>query len=383
VKIKRKILGIFFKLHDVFYIKKIPVTKDPQKILIAANMGLGNMLFFTPVIQNLKKKYPKVQLILLKGENQKIDHLFEAEFKYIISINLNNPSYLNLFNTILILRKEKINLAFCNFISATFYLNLILAFAKITTIVGHGTSPGFFNTYDSIYDISVPVNRFEHEIDRNLNLLVYLELPVLERKMYVKVNKRELQKIGELINDYDFKSKRPLIGIAPGSYANGWWKRWDKINYVNLIKRIHLQFPNAAFIIIGGKDDLEISNFIIKELKDLPVISLADKTSVKQLLALISRCDLLIGNDTGPIHMASALDKPAICIWGPSFIHRAHLRHETGINIWKNLHCSPCYTDVGTDRVLSCDNRLCLSEITVDEVFSAVEKLMIKITIND
>ena len=112
------------------------------------------------------------------------------------------------------------------------------------------------------------------------------------------------------------------------------------------------------------------------ELKQYNVLSLANKTSVKQLIALISRCDLIIGNDTGPVHFASALNKPAICIWGPSYIQRAYLRHKKGINIWKNLPCSPCYTDSGTRKVLECDDRICLSTISVDEVFAAVGQLI-------
>lgn len=376
-RLKRKICGIIYKLN-LFFIKKrySPEKYRSGKILIAANMGLGNMLFFTPVIRNLRINFPEVQIFLLKGENQPLEDLFQSDFRNISSINFDNPGIYQLYKLIKFFRHQEFAMALCNFISSTFYLNFILSFLKIPLIIGHGSSIEYFNIYDRLFDIIVPVQKSEHEIDRNLNLLKYAEISISEEKMFLPIDDNALTEIKNLMEKYDLNDNNMLIGLAPGSNAAGWWKRWDKYKFVELTKKLSKKFPNSTFIILGGSDDLEVGNFIINEVKNQNVLSFVNKTNIKQLVALLSRCHLLIGNDTGPVHIASALEIPAICLWGPSFIQRAHLRHEKGINIWKKVHCSPCYTDAGPAKVLECKDRFCLSTIEVDEVLSAAEKLL-------
>jgi heptosyltransferase-2 len=216
----------------------------------------------------------------------------------------------------------------------------------------------------------------EHEIERNLNLLKYSGIEVTTDQMAISVSIVALKKIEDRLRDLKIENSIPKIGLAPGSNANGWWKRWGKERYLELARQIIDNYPKASIILIGGKDEEEEANFIIEQLNDKSAISFVNKTSIKEFIALIHLCDLVIGNDTGPVHVASALNRPAICIWGPSYYQRAHLRHKTGINIWKNVPCSPCYKDSGTKKVLSCNDRVCLSTITVDEVFTAVQELL-------
>ena len=101
----------------------------------------------------------------------------------------------------------------------------------------------------------------------------------------------------------------------------------------------------------------------------------AGKTTIKQAAALIERCNLLVCNDSGLMHMAVAVGTPAVAIYGPTDIRRTRPVGQSHTVIRHALPCSPCFRLEGDEAVRACPHHDCLMTIAPDEVHAAVVRL--------
>jgi len=101
----------------------------------------------------------------------------------------------------------------------------------------------------------------------------------------------------------------------------------------------------------------------------------AGKTSVKQVAALIERCDLLVCNDSGLMHAAVAVGTPVVAIYGPTDIHRTAPLGARHTVIRHEMPCSPCFRLEGDDAVQTCPHHDCLMTITPAEVLTAITRV--------
>ena len=100
----------------------------------------------------------------------------------------------------------------------------------------------------------------------------------------------------------------------------------------------------------------------------------ADKTDFHQLAALIRRCDIVVGNDSGIMHFASSLNVPVVALFGPTDYRKTRPVGKHITIIRKEMKCSPCYKKGRIKR--SCKNIDCFAGITPVEVFDAADALL-------
>ena len=112
----------------------------------------------------------------------------------------------------------------------------------------------------------------------------------------------------------------PLIAIHPGA---GWYslaRRWPPAYFAQLARMLISQF-RATILLVGGPDEVELAEKVrwgIGKYHSAEVHVVAGQTSIAQSAALFARCDLFIGNDSGPLHLATAAGVPAVGIFGLS-----------------------------------------------------------------
>jgi lipopolysaccharide heptosyltransferase I len=108
-------------------------------------------------------------------------------------------------------------------------------------------------------------------------------------------------------------SPEPVVAVNPG--ANWPSKRWIPERYARVADRLVNEY-GVRILILWGPDERPLADRIARAMKEIPVI--APETDLKQLMALITRCRLLITGDTGPLHIAAALEVPTVSLFGPS-----------------------------------------------------------------
>lgn len=160
----------------------------------------------------------------------------------------------------------------------------------------------------------------------------------------------------------------PLFVLNPNSEDSLDVRKWPAENYVALGRRLLERFPDAIIALIGTPSERPEVERIQRAINSDQVLSLAGKTTLRDLVVLLALGDVLVTNDCGPAHFASMTGIHSVVFFGPETPDlfsplggRAHIVH-------KRLACSPCLT-VFNHRLSPCTDNVCIKSITVDEVF--------------
>ncbi|HEX3856193.1 MAG TPA: lipopolysaccharide heptosyltransferase II [Verrucomicrobiae bacterium] len=370
------------------------------RILVRGTNWLGDAVMTTPALLRLREKFPGAHITILTPEKLKDLWKNHPAIDEIISF----ASGKNLFFIAKKLRKSargdarptKFDLALVLPNSPRSAIEVFLA--GIPQRIGHARPwRNFFLTQivapradavkmrkRSIAEIralvAADVNRrtdraftsaatSAHQIHEYLHLAAALGAnpEPLPPKLFVTpeeieaVNKKfGLDKISDLI-----------FGLNPGA-EYGPAKRWPVEKFISAAKEIQRQ-TNCAWILFGGKNDLPITNQIESAIcnPQSAVFNLAGKTSLRELMALLKHCRVLLTNDTGPMHVAAALGVRVVAIFGSTSPELTGPIFSSNATILKSdAPCSPCFL-----RECPIDFR-CMNGIGVEKVVEAAVKLL-------
>lgn len=180
--------------------------------------------------------------------------------------------------------------------------------------------------------------------------------------------------------------RRPVVGINPGA-TYGSSKRWHPARFAEVAYRVISEMKGSA-VIFGGPSETAIAEEIEREFNRLSgnpdlnsslithhsFLNLAGRTELRGLISLISECDVLVTNDSGPMHIGYAVRTPVVAIFGSTSPEHTGPVGKKDIAIKKALDCSPCL-----ERECKKGDLKCMEMITSHEVFEAVkERINIK-----
>ena len=277
-----------------------------MKILIIHTAFIGDIVLSTPLIQKLKDLYPKSEIdYLTLPTNQSVLYNNPNLNEIILYDKKGKDKGIKGFLKVLkILKQKKYNYAV---IPHRFIKSILLAkLAKIPDIVGFDVATG-----SSLLDKKVHYDMKKHEVERLLNLVGYEGKKIPVRIYPAKENFVKIEKM--LKNSgYTGKKEQKLILVAPGSQRPE--KMWPIEKYREVIQKLKKN-ENYFIGITGSKSEKELPlNFE----KDKNVIDFRGEISLVEFGALISKADVVVGNDSSPIHIASGFEKPfVIGIFGP------------------------------------------------------------------
>jgi heptosyltransferase-2 len=160
---------------------------------------------------------------------------------------------------------------------------------------------------------------------------------------------------------------KPLVALCPGS-INSRAKRWPTERYAALADRL-INELGAQVLLVGSNAETEISLEVSSQMCNQP-LTLTGQTDLAELVATLGLVDLLVTNDTGPAHIASALGRPTLVIFGPTNPLTTRPFSPFGEIVRQPPDCAPCML-----RDCPIDHR-CMTAITPDEVFERARALL-------
>jgi heptosyltransferase-2 len=187
------------------------------------------------------------------------------------------------------------------------------------------------------------------------------------------VTRQEELAMAARLADADIAASDFVIGLNPGSTYGG-AKRWMPDRYAQVINRLNERCGGSrsgtgiAVAILGGKGEESIARSIAKQMKVRSVIC-SGQTTVRELMALVKRCQLLLTNDTGPMHIASAFEVPTVAVFGPTDWRTTAPFAGPFRLVRKDVACAPCLL-----RECPIDHR-CMTTVTTDDVYEAAVEL--------
>ncbi len=213
-----------------------------------------------------------------------------------------------------------------------------------------------------------------HAVTRYLDVLQRHGIDTTDAHPHLQLTETERTEVHRFLCEAGLTSEQLLIGIHPG--GNWKYKLWNAENYA-LVANALCKEQNAAILLFAGPNErgLQVQ---VSEMMDVPPI-LVKTENLRHLAALISACNVYIGNDTGPMHIASAVDTPVVALFGSTNHIRSgpygdkHTVVQSGIE----LGCNPCHPgrNPGGCGADSCE---VIAGITVEQVLDAAKRHIIR-----
>jgi len=166
----------------------------------------------------------------------------------------------------------------------------------------------------------------------------------------------------------------PLILLNPNASDLLPLRRWSERRYVELARRLLERYPELFIGFTGARSEAAANNQLAAEVSSSRVIQLAGKTTLRQLLVLYTRSDILVTNDSGPAHFASMTPIRVVTLFGPEAPALFAARSANATALWAGIACSPC-VNAYNNRQSVCRNNLCMQAISVDDVFEEVTRI--------
>ena len=167
------------------------------------------------------------------------------------------------------------------------------------------------------------------------------------------------------------------MGIATGG-GESWGKdafrkRWPKEKFAYVAEKLNSE-KGYKVVIFGTSDEADICGYISEKVGQSSM-NTCGKLTLGQYAAVLKRCNLLITNDGGPLHMAVALGVPTVSVFGPvdEKVYGPYPDSPKHVVISGKTECRPCYKDF---RYTLCKSFICLDSIEPDKVLEAIKKLV-------
>src|SRR5512133_2857472 len=166
----------------------------------------------------------------------------------------------------------------------------------------------------------------------------------------------------------------PLILLNPNASDLLPLRRWPPMRYVELSRLLLERYPDLFIAFTGAPAEATANNRLAAEVSSNRVISLAGKTTLRQILVLYTRSQILVTNDSGPAHFASMTPIHVITLFGPETPELFGARSPNAEFLYAGITCSPC-VNAYNNRQSVCRNNMCMQAITVDAVFEKVTNI--------
>ncbi len=145
-------------------------------------------------------------------------------------------------------------------------------------------------------------------------------------------------------------------------------RRWAPERYVELARRLLERYPDLAIVFTGAPDEAVEAASLVDQIASARCVSLAGRTSLPQLFALYCLAEVMVTNDSGPGHYSTVTPIDVISLFGPEAPAVFGPRTPRSHVLWSGIACSPC-VNAFNDRQSACTDNVCMTKISVDQVF--------------
>ena len=272
-----------------------------RRVLILRMGPLGETLLTTPVIGALRRRFPEAYIAYMVAPGREDLVSENPNLDEVITYSVSIPK--------LIYKMAKRSFQMVVILQPTFRLVLHTFLARIPFRIGFETNSG----KGRLLHAAVPNNIDQHETTRYLDVVrgIGIEPDSEEPEMFV--NAAAQGWADDLLTGAGISPDQPLIGLNPGSGSES--RRWSPAGFAQVGDHLHEKY-NAQIVITAGDAEGSLPH----DVADLMSCSPAILTGITpmQLGAMLQKCQLYISNDTGPMHMSTAVRTPTIALFGAS-----------------------------------------------------------------
>ncbi len=340
-----------------------------KRVVVRGTNWVGDAVMTVPALRELRQVLPDAHITLVTRPSA--SELFVGADFLDEVLPYDRRGLSSLLSQIGEWRRRQFDLALI--FQNAFEAALIPALARVPARIGYATEgrrlllthalplPEWRRSRQEVFYYLNIVQELEHELGGTRTSVVQepdTALPKLEARRAEGL---------ELLRSFGVQGVRPVVALCPGS-VNSRAKRWPAERYAALADLL-VDSLQAEVLLIGSADELDVSLEVISKMQNRPVL-LTGKTNLSQAVAILSVVDLLVTNDTGPAHIAPALGRPTLVIFGPTNPLTTRPFSPVAEIIRHPPVCAPCML-----RDCPIDHR-CMTAISPEEVFEHARSLL-------
>lgn len=334
-----------------------------RKIMVRATNWVGDGVMSLGALQSLRRRYPAAEIVVVSKPwvSELYQNLASVNRQIIYNPEKEHRGPLGFWKLVQTLRGEGFDAAIL--LQNAFHAAWMAWCARIPARIGYARDGRGPLLTDAI--VPPPPAVYGHQSNYYLQLLFRAGLideadRVLESRLVVQ--EAEMEWARRHLARNGLGGPRVLVGINPGAFY-GPAKRWLLSRYAQVADRL-IGALHADVIIFGSKAERPLAEEIARGMKHTPLI-LSGDTSLRQLIALLAQCRVVITNDSGPMHLAAALGLPVVAVFGSTDERATGPLGPKARAVKRHVPCSPCGL-----RECPIDLR-CMTSVTVDDVYVA------------
>lgn len=349
--------------------------RNINRVIVRGTNWVGDAVMTVPALRELRRLLPGAHITLATRPWAK--ELFaDADFLNDLLI-YDRPRPWSAVKQSVAWRRGNFDLAvlFPNAFEAA----LIPALARVPFRIGYAT-----DGRSRLLTNPLPVPEWrssKHEVFYYLNIVAELERALVGTEQIkdgppdasLHISKLRQSEALHLLRAHGLREGRAMVALCPGS-INSRAKRWPADHYGALADSL-IDELNAEVLLIGSADELEVSQEVSRRMRNKPIV-MTGKTSLSQVAGVLSLVDLLVTNDTGPAHIASALGRPTLVIFGPTNPLTTRPFSPVAEIVRHPPDCAPCML-----RDCPIDHR-CMTAISPRDVFERARLLLERKTLD-
>ncbi len=353
------------------------MISNPKRILIIRLSAIGDVLRALPVLSTIKHNFPGSYIAWAVEESAKDLLLHHPDIDEVIVFPkaallfyLKSGNIPKVLSGISAFARELKSKQF----ELTIDFHGLFKSGLISYLSGAPMRVSFTKKFTREFNFLFNNCRFSLEtdkinrIERNNTLLQKMGLKIVDDYPIIPVTEYDQAAIRTFLRQNRYDHTRPLIAIHPGTSFQTLYKRWEPHRYAVVADQLIEDYA-AQVIFTWAGEELATVKEIISKMKHRTLVACETK-SLGQLAEIFRHCDLYIGGDTGPMHLAAFMKVPVVAIFGPTdYIVNAPCKKTKHIIIRKEIECSPC-------RVRDCKRRDCMKAIQDEDVIQAARLIL-------
>lgn len=335
-----------------------------RRLLVRAVNWVGDAVMTTPAIGAIRTSFPQAEITLLA--NPLVSQLFSPHewVDRVITFDRNgrHKGISGRFRLAAELRKQAFDTAII--LPNSFDSALVPWLAGIPVRLGKNSDGRGFMLTGRYTPRGNALTC--HEVEYYQHLVRHFGIKETDSKLQLFTSAEEKERASAMLERHGIKPGDFILGINPGA-AYGSAKRWYPERFADVARNLSKQW-SARVLVFGGPGETDIAAAIEEKLGE-KCLNLAGRTSVRELMELIRRCNFFITNDSGPMHIAAAFEVPLVAIFGSTDHKTTSPYTDKALIVRKDFECAPC-------KLRECpqDHR-CMTAVTADDVIGAAISL--------
>jgi len=367
--------------------RALPLSETPDKVLVLKLWGMGSIVLATPLLRELRRRYPGARIVFVTlAENTAILRCLPMVDESItIDLAQGIPRFLGqTLAALRRIRRERYDLL----LDLEFFTRFSAIFAFLA---GPRCSYGFSSKGSmrgQLHDIEVPFNTYHHVTLNFLSLLNGKPVEPLpdfdvdgpEALPPIAADEADTAALAEVLGAQPgWREDRPVVAVNPNTGDMALERRWPEERMLEFLQRL-CAATDVNVVLTGSPGERAFVTGLVEAsgLGDR-VINLAGEIGIGELVALFQRSDVVVTNDSGPLHIAAAAGASVVGLFGPetpTLYGPLRSRREQHHSVhYRRMACSPCMF-VHDNKVLSCwfSQALCMRGIAAEEVLASVKE---------